>query len=541
MSVHEDAEALAGGLSARGEEERAALESMVLDDADSSNMQSAGQAITNAPAGLLRAHAQGPPASVSVSDPVVDESKKTALGTGAFVTYLISTQGPRVPARAREMHGAAAGDVGDDLDGSSGAQVLKVRRRFKDVVLLADVLARTLKGFAVPPRPEKAAVEGRFGVTSRQFAEERRRDIEAYLRRLVKHPAAGSESSVVWAFLSVRSAELEKDAHWRKSVLEMESVFLHGGGNLAGGSAASEGGVQDLSVSMQAVPEAPKQGIGARLFGAAARIGESARHALARGAAAPDNVAVTVPEAAGHAERIKELASMERALGAASAVAERYIRSLEESSSSAGDFGLSMLRLGKLEETCASKSGRYTDVSVPLRRHAEDCRRAGSAAVRSSRVQRHASDQCAIALGALHEHLLLCPSVRSAFQRRTDALRDYETALTDSTIAKRKLAAFEAEGAGPGAGSAGFEAAGRAAKQVQLSSAVDLNERAIKATSAALDVLTARNDEEWQRWQSERSTAMCKMLWMLARVHAETAERSFRVWLGAAEELKEEA
>ena len=44
----------------------------------------------------------------------------------------------------------------------------------------------------------------------------------------------------------------------------------------------------------------------------------------------------------------------------------------DTSSSSSGDFGLSMLRLGKLEETCASKSGRYTDVSVPLRRHAEE-------------------------------------------------------------------------------------------------------------------------------------------------------------------------
>ena len=65
-------------------------------------------------------------------------------------------------------------------------------------------------------------------------------------------------------------------------------------------------------------------------------------------------------------------------------------------------------------------------------------------------------------------------------------------------------------------------------------------ERTVTATGAALDVMTARNDEEWSRWQAERSSAMCRMLWMLARVHAETAERSFRVWLGAAEELKEE-
>ncbi|XRA97157.1 PX domain-containing protein [Pycnococcus provasolii] len=541
-------------------DENAVLESMVLNNHadDLALMPTAASSAATTPSGLVSTRSPNagalttpPPVSVAVTDPVVDETKKTALGTGAFVTYLISTAGEGVPARALALHGAAQAETGDTEQ--NGAVQLKVRRRFRDIVTLADVLAKTLRGFAVPPRPEKAAVEGRFGVTSRQFAEERRRDIEAYVRRLVRHPAAGSETSVVWAFLSVRSAELEKDPQWRKSVLLMEDVFLRGGGAQQQELDAQEAAEQ-LSRSMQALPPPPKQGFGARLMGAAARLGESARNAISRGSFTP-GAAGDVPgapaprtEDATHNERIKDLANVERQLGLASACAERYLRSLEESSSSSGDFGLSMLRLGKLEETCASKSGRYTDVSVPLRRHAEDCRRAGSASVRSSRVQRYASDQCAIALGALHEHLLLCPSMRSAFQHRSEAIAANDSALMDRTIAKRKLESFENEGAGPAGASTAlsgpshgsFEAAGRATKQVALSNSVDVSERTVIATNAALDVMTARNDEEWSRWQAERSSAMCRMLWMLARVHAETAERSFRVWLGAAEELKEE-
>lgn len=75
-----------------------------------------------------------------------------------------------------------------------------VRRRFRDVVVLADRLAETHRGFFVPSRPDKSIVEGH--VMQRQdFVSQRCAAVQRYLRRLAAHPVVG-RSSDLHAFLT---------------------------------------------------------------------------------------------------------------------------------------------------------------------------------------------------------------------------------------------------------------------------------------------------------------------------------------------------
>lgn len=68
-----------------------------------------------------------------------------------------------------------------------GGSEFSVRRRFRDVVTLADRLAESYRGFCIPPRPDKSVVESQV-MQKQEFVEQRRVALEKYLRRLVAHP-----------------------------------------------------------------------------------------------------------------------------------------------------------------------------------------------------------------------------------------------------------------------------------------------------------------------------------------------------------------
>lgn len=68
----------------------------------------------------------------------------------------------------------------------------EVRRRFRDVVALADLLTETQRGYFLFPRPDKGALEGAAtGRSESEFVEARRGDVERYLNRLALHPVVG--------------------------------------------------------------------------------------------------------------------------------------------------------------------------------------------------------------------------------------------------------------------------------------------------------------------------------------------------------------
>lgn len=119
---------------------------------------------------------------ISVSDPQkeVESSNSIVPGGNTYVTYLITTSTNIL-----------------DYGGSDFC----VRRRFKDVVTLSDRLSEGYRGFFIPPRPDKSLVESQV-MQKQEFVEQRRVELEKYLRRLARHPVI-KKSDELRVFLTV--------------------------------------------------------------------------------------------------------------------------------------------------------------------------------------------------------------------------------------------------------------------------------------------------------------------------------------------------
>lgn len=103
-----------------------------------------------------------------VSDPIKrdDGSSALAMVGKKYVEYLVTTS--------------------TNLPGFNSCQ-FSVRRRFRDFVTLAEVLADSHRGYFIPQRPEKTLMEGQMSA-DKEFVEERRMQLERYLAALAAHP-----------------------------------------------------------------------------------------------------------------------------------------------------------------------------------------------------------------------------------------------------------------------------------------------------------------------------------------------------------------
>ncbi|CAH9074030.1 unnamed protein product [Cuscuta epithymum] len=120
--------------------------------------------------------------NIVVSNPKKEAESSNSIvpGGNTFVTYSITTK-TNMP--------------------EYGGSEFSVRRRFKDVVLLADELTEAYRGFFVPPRPEKSIVESQV-MQKQEFVEQRRVALERYLKKLSEHPVI-RKSDELRAFLQV--------------------------------------------------------------------------------------------------------------------------------------------------------------------------------------------------------------------------------------------------------------------------------------------------------------------------------------------------
>lgn len=105
---------------------------------------------------------------ISVTQPQKTQESGSSIVPGGsnYVTYLITTK-TNIP----------------EFRGSD----FTVRRRFRDVVTLADRLAEAHRGYFIPPRPDKSIVESQV-MQKAEFIEQRRVALERYLFRLASHP-----------------------------------------------------------------------------------------------------------------------------------------------------------------------------------------------------------------------------------------------------------------------------------------------------------------------------------------------------------------
>jgi hypothetical protein len=139
--------------------------------------------VTPAPAPRAATSREASPpvfAEITVSEPRKHAEPATGAvgvmsGSSSYVSYLIATR---------------ASDGGE----------FRVRRRFRDVVTLADRLAEAHRGLFVPARPDKSIVEGQV-MQRHDFVSQRCVTLQRYLRRLAAHPVVG-RSPDLHAFLT---------------------------------------------------------------------------------------------------------------------------------------------------------------------------------------------------------------------------------------------------------------------------------------------------------------------------------------------------
>ncbi|GAA6012264.1 hypothetical protein JCM11491_007076 [Sporobolomyces phaffii] len=114
--------------------------------------------------------------------------KLSPLGETPYTTFDLTTHFPISP--------SAANPAGI-LDGSPGP--LTVSRRFSHFVSLHQLLSSRYSLLSMPPLPTKAFGAARF---AEDFLEERRRDLERWVERVVNHPVL-RESEEVRGFLAI--------------------------------------------------------------------------------------------------------------------------------------------------------------------------------------------------------------------------------------------------------------------------------------------------------------------------------------------------
>ncbi|AQK86650.1 Sorting nexin 2B [Zea mays] len=117
-------------------------------------------------------------------------------GSGSYFSYLITTR--------------FAGGGGE----------VRVRRRFRDVVALADGLAAAHRGLFVPARPDKSVLEGQV-LQRHNFVSQRCAALQRYLCRLAAHPIVG-QSPGLRTFLTEPGAipafQSEAPRYWTTTV-----------------------------------------------------------------------------------------------------------------------------------------------------------------------------------------------------------------------------------------------------------------------------------------------------------------------------------
>ncbi|CAN6469713.1 unnamed protein product [Victoria cruziana] len=334
---------------------------------------------------------------ITVTDPQKEQEMTNSLvpGGNTYMTYLITTR-TNMP--------------------EFGGYDFEVRRRFRDVVTLADRLAESYRGFFIPPRPDKNVVDSQV-MQKQEFVEQRRVALEKYLSRLATHPVI-KRSEELRLFLQ---------AHGRlplASTTDMASRMLDGAVNLP----RQLFGESTSTISTVDVAQ-PAKG-GRDLL----RIFKELKQSMANdwGGSKPP----IVEEDKEFLEKKEKMLDLEQQLSEASQQAEALVKAQQDIGETMGKLGLAFIQLTKLE----------TDMAVydSQKIRAAGFRQVATAAVKASRFYRELNAQSVKHLGKLHEYLGLMQAVHSAFSDRTSALLTVQTLFSELSSMNLRAERLEA-------------------------------------------------------------------------------------------------
>ncbi|CAI9778667.1 unnamed protein product [Fraxinus pennsylvanica] len=334
---------------------------------------------------------------ITVSDPKkeVESSNSIVPGGNSYVTYLITAN-----TNIQEY----------------GGSDFRVRRRFRDVITLADRLSEGYRGYFVPIRPDKSVMESQV-MQKQEFVEQRRVALEKYLRRLAMHPVI-KKSNELKEFLTVEgrmplSARTDVASKVLDGVVGLPKQLL--------GESRSGVGSQD------AVEPAKGRMDLLRLF---KELKQSVVHDWSR---SRPPVEEEDKEFLGKKEKLHYL---EQQLTNASKQAESLVKAQEDMGDTMGELGLAFIKLTKFENEHA--------ILNTQRMRAADMKNVATAAVKASRLYRALTAQTVTHLDTLHDYMGQILSVHSAFSDRSSALLTIQSLTSELSSLHSRAAKHEA-------------------------------------------------------------------------------------------------
>ncbi|KAF5186341.1 Sorting nexin 2b [Thalictrum thalictroides] len=421
---------------------------------------------------------------ISVFDPQKEQEMSNSLvpGGNTYVTYLITTK-TNLP--------------------EFGTSEFSVRRRFKDVVTLADRLSESYRGFFIPARPDKNVVEGQV-MQKQEFVEQRRLALEKYLRRLAAHPVI-RKSDELKVFLQVQGRLPLPTS------TDVASRMLDGAVKLPKQLFGE-------SVSVAAPHEVVQPAKGGRDL---LRIFKELKQSVANdwGGSRPQ----LVEEDKEFLEKKEKLQDLEQQLSNASQQAESLVKAQQDIGETMGELGLAFIKLTKFE----TEEAMYNSQRV----RAADMKRVATAAVKASRFYRESNAQTVKHLDTLHEYLGLMLAVHSAFSDRTSALLTVQTLLSELSSLQLRAEKLEAASSKIFGGDKS-----RIRKMEELKETIRVTEDAKMCAVREYERIKENNRSEVERLDRERHDDFLNMLKGFVVNQVGYAEKIANVWAKVAEE-----
>ncbi|OQU87773.1 hypothetical protein SORBI_3003G341400 [Sorghum bicolor] len=415
-------------------------------------------------------------AEITVSEPRKHAEPATGAvgvipGSANYVSYLIAT---RVP------------------DGGE----FRVRRRFRDVVALADRLAETHRGLFVPARPDKSIVEGQV-MQRHDFVNQRCVTIQRYLRRLAAHPVVG-RSPVLHAFLTEPSGIPTSDGESPRWSPEMSAA-----------------------TSMAAATPVTPTKSGRDFFGVFKDLKQTVTNGWV--AVRPPPVEEEIDKK--YLVHKAKLEDLEKHLVTASQQAEAFVKDYDDLRATTGFLGMSFIKLAKFEKeqaTCSSQKRRAADIS-----------NFASAVVRTSRSQAKLNAEIVKHLGVIHEYMETMASVHNAFNARSNALLRVQNLSAELYFLRTRAGKLES------VSSRGMDQERpRDQKIEELKETVRATEDAKAHALKELELIKENNMNEIKRFNKERRQDLVEMLKGFVSDQATYSDHFASIWTKVAEETK---
>lgn len=413
---------------------------------------------------------------ITVSDPRKHEEAATGAvgvipGTGSYFSYLVTTR---------------------IADGGKFC----VRRRFRDVVALADRLAATHRGLFVPARPDKSIVEGHV-MQRHDFVNQRCAALQRYLCRVAAHPTVG-HSADFHTFLTEPS-----------------------------GIPTSEGDSPRYSPAITATtptavttPTTPAKG-GRDFFG----MFKDLKQTVANGLMAvrpPPVEEETDTKFLAHKAKLEEL---ELQLAATSQQAEVLVKAHDDLKKTTALLGMTFLKLAKFEKGQSTCS--------PQRSRAADINNFANAAVKVSRSQSSLDAEIVKHLDTIHKYLETMTSVHNAFTDRSNALLHIQSLSSDLFALHNRVAKLES------VSSRGIDQErSRYQKVAELKETIRIAEDAKSHARKEYDLIKENNMNEIKRFNKEIRQDLVGMMKGFVTNQVAYSDQIASVWAKLAEETK---